>query len=59
MPNIERAKELVGLIAEMGGKTLIAPSLGPDCDRAHQEGANKAFEQAAELARDALAALSE
>lgn len=41
-------------IAEFHGKTLIAPSLGTDADRGHQIGANKAFEQAAEIALDAL-----
>ena len=42
-------------IFEMEGKTLIAPSMGPDCDHGHQAGANKAFNQAASIARAALA----
>lgn len=57
---LERVNEILTAIAGMGGRTLIAPSLGPDGDRAHQIGANKAFEQAADLARrasDILAAL--
>jgi hypothetical protein len=41
-------------ISEMGGLTLIAPSLGPECDRAHQIGANKAFDQCADIAKAAL-----
>lgn len=45
----------LGLIAEFGDKTLIAPSLGRDCDEAHQLGANKAFSQAADIARAAIA----
>jgi hypothetical protein len=50
---------LTGIVA-MGGKTLLAQSLGPDdCDRAYQMGANAAFEQAAELARRALWLLDE
>lgn len=43
-------------IAEMGNKTLIAPSMGEDCDHAHQVGANKAFGQAADIATRALTA---
>jgi hypothetical protein len=44
----------LNLIAEFGDKTLIAPSLGADGDHGHQLGANKAFNQAAEIARDAI-----
>ena len=53
--HIERAMAVLTIIAKMRGQTLIAPSLGHECDRAHQIGANRAFEQAADLARDALA----
>jgi hypothetical protein len=43
------------LIAAFKDKTLLACSLGPDCDQAHQLGANKAFNQAADIALDAIA----
>lgn len=42
-------------IAQMGGLTLIAPSLGEDGDKGHQLGAFKAFNQAASIAKDAIA----
>ena len=51
---IEGLCAALNLIASMGGKTLIAPDLGRDADEAHQIGALKAFNQAADIARDAL-----
>lgn len=50
----DRYRTALEFIAAMGDKTLIAPSMGPDCDRAHQIGANKAFEQCASAASTAL-----
>lgn len=47
-------RKALGLIAALGGKTLIAPSMGPDADMAYQLGAAAAFEQAADIARDAI-----
>jgi hypothetical protein len=58
VPLVKAAPDLLAslkLIAAMGDKTLIAPSMGECCDRAHQIGANKAFEQAADIARAAIA----
>lgn len=51
---IDRLRRALEFIAAMGGQTLIAPSLGRDCDQAHQLGANKAFEQCASVASAAL-----
>lgn len=45
-------------IAAMQGKTLLNLDLGEDGDRAHQIGANAAFNQLAEVARAALAKAS-
>lgn len=45
-------------IAEMKGMTLIAPSMGPEYDKAHQVGAAKAFDQAADVALSALGKLN-
>jgi len=42
-------------IAAHADKTLICPSMGADFDRGHQTGANKAFEQMADVACEALA----
>lgn len=53
----QRANTLEGAlhaISQLEGLTLIAPSLGEDADRGHQLGANKAFNQAAAMARSAL-----
>lgn len=47
---VNRLKRALEFIAAMKGMTLIAPSLGPECDKAHQLGASKAFEQAADMA---------
>jgi len=61
-PEVDRLKKLnaellaaLRAIAEMQGMTLIAPSLGTAADEAHQIGANKAFNQAAAIARAAIA----
>lgn len=43
-------------IAEMRSLTLIKPSMGSLYDTGHQEGANKAFGQAADIADYAIAA---
>lgn len=51
---IERMKVGLREIAAFKGECLIAPSLGPEADRAHQIGSNKAFEQAAQIASEAL-----
>lgn len=50
----DRLIDALKLIATFKGKTLIAPSLGPDADHGHQIGANKAFEQAADIAIAAI-----
>ena len=47
--------EALTLIAAMHGKTLLNIDLGQDGNRAHQIGANAAFNQLAEIASDALA----
>jgi hypothetical protein len=54
---ISRLRAALEFISAMRGMTLIAPSLGDDCDKAHQLGANKAFEQVADTAHDALQGL--
>ena len=51
---ITRLRSALEFIAAQGGKTLIAPSMGEDFDKGHQLGANKAFEQMADVARDAI-----
>jgi hypothetical protein len=47
------------LIADHDGMTLLAGSLGDDGDRAHQIGANKAFNQMAEIAKSTLSRSTE
>jgi hypothetical protein len=54
---VRRLEAALTLIAAFKDKTLIAPSMGPDADHGHQVGANKAFNQAAGIATDALAAI--
>lgn len=51
---IKRLRDALHGIAELDGLTLIAPSRGDDFDIGHQVGANKAFNQAAGLAKAAL-----
>jgi len=41
------------LIAELGGKTILGPEY--DDERLHEQGAAKAFEQCADIARNAIA----
>lgn len=53
----DMAVEMLEQIAALGGKTLLGPRW--DTERHHEVGAAKAFEQAAELAREALSALSQ
>jgi hypothetical protein len=50
----ERFRAALTLIASFGGKTLIAPSFGPEYDKGHQAGAHAAFESAADIARTTL-----
>lgn len=54
MTTEEKYKAALTLIAGFKDLTLIAPSLGEEADRGHQIGANKAFNQAAEIAAEAL-----
>lgn len=56
MSTEDKLRRALEEISALHGQTLIAPSLGPDADRGHQLGAYKAFNQAAEIAREALAA---
>jgi len=47
-------RDSLTLVAAFKDKTLIAPSFGFDGDRAYQVGASAAFNQAADIAIDAL-----
>lgn len=51
---VRKLETALELISKMKGMCLIAPSLGPEADRGHQLGASKAFDQAADIAIDAL-----
>ena len=51
---ILRLETALKLIASFQGKTLLGSSLGDDYASGHELGALKAFNQAAEIAIDAL-----
>lgn len=52
---IELLRAALTLIAAFKGRTLFSYTRGDDGDSAYREGANAAFEQAADIAQSALA----
>jgi hypothetical protein len=50
----EKYKAALTLIAAYKGKTMLSLSRGEDGDKGYQIGANEAFNQAAEIAEEAL-----
>lgn len=48
----ERFQKTLGMIAQLSDKTLLGPE--EDIERFHERGAHKAFNQAAEIAVEAL-----
>lgn len=51
---VKRLRGVLGEIAKMKGMTLLGDPPDTDLDRAHQIGANKAFDEAAAIAEAAL-----